>query len=781
MDRNRLSAPDSGPAASLTGPERRYLTIVFTDLCDSTRIAGALDVEDYKELLDALRPIYRDVIGRHGGRIIRTDGDGLTVIFGYPHAHEDQGRRATEAAVDLHDAVRRFEANHPGIGASIRHHTGICSGLVLLSVGDPVLGLYEITGDTTNVASRLAGVAGPDEIIVTEATLGSDRHFFRTDERRLVELRGKDMPVAILRVLGREPPRTRFDTRTRDGLSPFVGRRAELAQLWRCLDDSLAGRGGLAALVGAAGLGKTRLANEFLARAKERGFQIHRGYCEAYLGARTLQPFVQLLRSILGIDAGVTGDAAGEWVEQGLARIAPDLLHQRDLVLRLLSFHGGEGTGRSAPDAEETVALLRDLFAAIARSRQAVLFIDDWQWADDISRRVLGSIRDAADPGIFLLLATREYLGIEARMREADVVELSPFNDRECEAAVGAMLVAVEPFTVARIFEDSGGNPLFIEELCHSRSRGGQERDGKDAVTWLNSLIEARFSLLPSDQAELVKKASVIGHMMPAWLFEEMTGYGENDPAVLDLADRDFIFKGAFAGGLRFKHGLTRDAIYQMVSARTRRDLHRRAAEAFLRRMDSGEEEEPFEALAYHFGAAANSEQAAKYAQLAGDKAFAASSLDRAQAHYRAALASLGRLERSPANDARANILVRNFGNASAVDPSREQLPVLEQALAAATDRGDVGGAAWAELCLAQIYYGLGESRLSIEHCQGASRAANQVADHKLAGHIHATLGQALASACEYDRALPMLDEAIELAILRQPRLQPLLQGVPSC
>ncbi len=755
----------SNPSGAAVPAHRRYLTILFSDLCESTRIAGAMEAEEYAALLRALRGIYADVVTRHGGEIVRIDGDGVTVIFGYPDAHEDLGRRATETAIDLHDGARCLDTRMPGIRLDIRLHTGIHAGLVLLDVGDLVRGRFEMLGDATNVASRLSDLAGQDEIIVSETALGADRHFFKTGERREVTLRGKDLPLAIYNVLGREIIETRFATRLERGLSPLIGREGELALLQRAFDTSVAEANGLVVLSGPAGLGKTRLANEFLTLATKCAAQIHRCYCESYLGARPLQPFLQLLRSIFNIGPSTEAGQADALLRQRLADLDPELFERLAELRHLLSLPGtSEAAGKSAaPSIDQAASLLGELLGLLVRSDPVVIFIDDWQWADDASRQVLDALRRAPGHGLLIILATREFDVVEAHLSGADVIALSPLSRPDAEAAIDAMLVAPGPFLVSEIAEYSGGNPLYLEELCHGLPHARGERKIDSGGAWLDGMVQARFHRLTDVQADLVKAASVIGHMIPLWLFTEITGIDETNPALLDLGRQDFIFNDDHLHTLRFKHGLTRDAIYRIVGLQDRRRLHLKASEALRRRLDGASADEYLEALAYHCNEGGDLVSAARYAERAGDKAMATSALDRAQAQYRTALEALAGLGQTAETIERQKTLVRKFGLACVVDPSRDHLDILQKATETARKRGDPEALAWSLFWLGYINYGLGECRNSIIHCELALPAAAEIGDDKLLVQVRATLGQAHATACEYAPALKLLDEAIEI------------------
>lgn len=733
-----------------------------------------MEAEDYADLLNRLRHIYQGVIPKHGGTIVRIQGDGILAIYGHPDAREDDGRRAAEAALDLHSVVRslRFDPPLPAL-SSLELHTGIHSGLVLLDEGDVVRGRFELYGNAPNIAARLADLAENDEILVSEETLGAERNFFQTSERRTLSLRGKIEPITVYRILARAPISTRLEARARRGLVPFVGRQPELRMLESSLDDTLSGKPRYLAISAPAGLGKTRLVEEFLRRAAAVDCQIHRGYCESYLSAEPLQPFLHILRSLCGLNHGMSAALATKSLENTLSTIDPDLLVHRAELLRVLSLSTPEPSAGSSkrPAVENTIDALRELFDALAATKPQVLFIDDWQWADDATRQVLGAISGLDQRAILVLIATRGFASGDAGMSDARILELAPFTEHEAAETIVQLLPGTDPFVVTEIRKYSGGNPLFIEELCHSIAHEDTDRRigrAHSGAAWLNSLIESRVARLPDAQAELVRAAAVIGNVIPSWLLESITGCGEHHPLVRGLAEQDFVFPGEAAGTLRFKHGIARDVIYDSVGLRERRALHLKIAESLREQGSASGGEELYEALAYHYGAGGQATEAAQYAELAGDKAMAASALDRAQTQYRAALAALDLLEPSEAVYRRWSQVAQRFGLACVFDPARDHVEVLRRAAELAAAHDDQAAIAGAEYWLGYITYGLGESRLAVHHCERALEAALRVGNDPLAVQVRATLGQARAAACDYDNSLALLDEAI--AIKRRHR-----------
>lgn len=746
------------------GARRSYATVVFADLSESTRIAATLEAEVYADLLVRLRRASEEIFARHGGTIVQFLGDGVVAIFGYPVAREDDGRRATEAALDLHDRVRDtpLETRLPWRNA-LGMHTGIHAGLVLVDQGDLVRGRLQLIGDPPNIAARLSDEAKDGEIVVSTETLGPAADFFQTEGPRPIRLDGRATPLAVYRVIGRATEGGLFEARARRGMSSFVGRQAELRVLEDALREVLAGKPKRVAVIAPAGVGKTRLADQFLQRARAMDCQVCRGYCESYLGAVPMQPYVQMLRSILGIEYGMTPVSAAAQVDAKLQGISPGLSVHRGALLQMLSLNAWQEGNASRAAPEQAVAALRELFAQLAARKTLVIFIDDWQWVDHATRVVAGAIQGIADRGILVLIATREFEPGDASLGDARSLQLAPLSEEEAEETIQRLLPGIDPFVAANIRRDSGGNPLFLEELCHSASQGsggGRHVPSRSSAAWLDALIESRVARLPQQQAALVRTAAVIGNVIPVWLLEKLTGYGANHPMVQALATQDFIYPAAGEGTLRFKHGIARDAIYAAVGLRERRNLHAQIAEALSSGVE-GAREDAFESLAYHHYAAGNAEEAARYAELAGDKALAASALDRAQAQFRACLDAIDQMESSAANYERWSAVAKRLATACVFDPAREPLQVFRRAVSLAVAHNDENAAANAEYWLGYIHYALGEAQIAIHHFERAQAKADALGISPLATQLRATLGQARAAACDYDAALELFDAAL--------------------
>ncbi|PTS76448.1 hypothetical protein DBR17_14735 [Sphingomonas sp. HMWF008] len=749
-DRLAVGGTVEAPGGAGQGGEiaqRVHLTIVFSDVSNSTGITAALEPEVYADLLQRMRDACERVTARHGGIIVRVDGDGVLSVYGHPTPHEDAARRAIEAAIDLHAALtpsdRELSDDH-----KLELHTGIHAGVALVRSGDLVRGRFEMLGDATNVAARLCDAARAGEIVVSQAALGGDVGYFSMSPREILHLKGRAQPISYHRVTGRVNGAALPQARRVRAKVNFVGRRDELLRLEKWRARTRRGAPRIVSIIGPAGMGKTRLANEFLERSERSRTIVHQAYCEAYLGAAPLQPIAQLAASLAGADASwMRRDSHGATASV-IDALAAAASIQPDVAL---------------PHPTAIADALAELLASGGDARDVIVFIDDWQWADDASRQVIELLVAQSAIDLTVLLASRERDAGFAPAVGCETIHLAPLAVDDAIAAIEHLLPTPEPFLVTRVFDKAGGNPLFIEELCHALASGDDPLAPTDRTAWLDLLVQARCARLNDGQARLVRAASVLGNVFPHWLFSAVTGIAVGSPRITELAQEDFLFTGDVPGTLRFKHGLTRDAIYRTVALDERRRLHRAIVEALRERARDGQDEAALETLAYHQAAAGNFRDAAILSEHAGERALAAGALDRAQAQFRAAIEALHALTPSATRDRDMDRVVRRFGQASVVDPSREQLTVLERASERATRAGNVEGLAWCEYWLGFVLYGLGEPRLAIQRLRKAEAAADQLGDVKLRANIRATLGQAYAAACDYLPALSLLDEAIEI------------------
>ena len=700
----------------VTGPERRIVTILFCDLSDSTGISAGLEPEQFAELLAHIRIIAERVIPAHGGEMIRLDGDGMICLFGFPDAHEDAGRRATEAAIDMHTAIAELDLGLALADRRLQLHSGIHAGMVLLRRGDVVRGKYEILGETTNSAARICDAALPSEILVSAQTLGGERHMFVTGRPRDVTVRGRAKPIVCLSVEGRAVVHRRYEARVIAGLTPFQGREEQCRQFIQWLANPNHGSTVLH-LHGPAGIGKSRLLQAMADQARNADWLVVQSYCEAYLGARPLQPF-----------------------------------HQAAMTLRPAS-------ASNALDA----AALEDMLLGEAK---LVLMIDDWQWADDASTDLLSRLLAQTDnTRLRFVLASREGpIGLPGD-DPIFAIALPPLDRDAALGLVESLISSPDPFVVGRIEQAAGGSPLLIEELCHAVAAGLGTEVHDARGSWFDLAVQSRFDRILARDAELLKLSAVIGHMVPIWLIEALQGQALDDRQILRLQDADFLFPSDTAGMFRFKHGLTRDALYAAIGMAERKALH---ADVLAALEDAVADHAPgalLDGLAYHAIASGDAAKGLPYALAAGDAALATGALDRAQGHYLAAMTIVSRLPTGRARRDAAWTLLNKYGLACIIDPAPDQLQVLEQAQAILVEHGNQRDAMRAAYWLGSIAYGVGFGKRSVRHLQAALALAEAsgtsedrlLIESKLAQSCFIS-GQLTRAAALFAAVLPQLD-----------------------
>lgn len=758
-----IGAPSSDLQLRAAVGQRRYVTVLFSDLSDSSQYTERLEHEEYKGLQDLVRELARAIIPRHGGSIARQQGDGLLAVFGHPEAREDEGRRATEAALELHDAVTQLRPGGGARGTILQMHSGIHAGLVLLNEGHIEVGVIDVIGEAVNTASRLCSLAGRGEIFVSAETLGPQAHFFRISPPTRTSIRGRSAPLDVLRIEGQATVERRIDAAARRGVVPFVGREAALMELIDAAERARAGESLTVMVSGEPGIGKTRMIDEFVGGLDPSSYRVLKGYCEGYLGAVPLQPFMHWVRAALGWRAGASPEDNEAVVKSALSSLVSDRL--ADFAPIADAFVGARDWSSEAAPSKIRVSVLIDFIAVVGQERALVLVLDDWQWADDASRHALELLRARKLP-MLVLLATRPTQDDDHAVVGAQMLPLEPLDADEAERAIAAWLPDVDPFVAQEVYRRSGGSPLFIEELCHAAAAGNDAWSAPRSagVAWINALVASRLERLPESQAEILRVASVAGNTFAVWLLERLTGADNFAGLYEELAAQDFIVPAGQAGMLRFKHGLTRDAVYATVNPAQRRALHLRVAESLEAASGLQDAFDWLEALSYHYDAAGVSEKAAQYAEAAGDKALAAMSLDRARVQYITALRSLDALPELPlATKLRWCSIAQKLGQTCVFDPLdvAYSFVLFERSAQLARETGDRDAIARAEYWLGYVNYGKGRPGNAVRHCEAALEHALAADDQRLVAQVHATLAQALASAGRYGEALPLFTQAV--------------------
>lgn len=651
---------------------RKFVTLVFTDLKDSTALTGSIDAEAMNEIKARYFSSMAIEIERHGGKVEKNIGDAIMAVFGLIRAHEDDALRAVRAAFGMQRALAALNEDLERLyGVRITNRTGVNTGEIVANT-DPNADQNLATGDAVNVAARLEQNAPAGEILIGEVTYELVRRQVEV-ERVELTLKGKPEPVPAYRLIDVLAP-SAASLQPAAG-APFVGRAAETGRLQAAYDAAAEGRAArLVAVIGDAGVGKTRLISDFIDRVAERA-TVFRGRCLAYGDGITFWPLVEIVRSAARIGEDDSPEAARSRITALIPSADPD----RDAIADRVAAAVGLSTA-SHPVAELFWGA-RKLLEAQAADRPLVILIDDIHSAEttflDFLQHLVESVRQAP---ILLLCSARPELREERAEwlaeAQAEVIDLAPLGTGDVEAMIDRLLsgVDVAPNTRARVVAAAEGNPLYVEQMVSMLREGGS---GGDVVVppTIAALLAARLDGLTRQERAVIDPAAVIGLVFPAAAIEQLVP----DPvrttvdAHLSALDRkQFVHPVADAAedlAFRFHHILVRDAAYQSLLKRARATLHERFVEwAEPVNRERGRETEFEEILGYHLEQAVRyrselgpldeqgrslAERAAGKLGSAGRRAFARGDLPAAATLLQRATALL-----SPASEARMELLL---------------------------------------------------------------------------------------------------------------------------
>jgi class 3 adenylate cyclase/tetratricopeptide (TPR) repeat protein len=686
----------AGPAGSSGGDDegqRRHATVLFADVAGFTALSERLDPESVHALMDGCVAILAEGIGRYGGTITHYAGDGTMALFGAPAAQEDHAARAAHAALDLQAALAGYGAQvERRLGVPFRMRIGLNTGLVVVGhLGDDQRMATTALGDAVNLAARLEQIADPGEICASESTRRQAGDAFDWAELGEQYLRGKSAPVAVHRLLGRGRTQARRRLPERAGLTPLVGRDAELGVLTEAWASVLDGRGRVVSIVGEAGLGKSRLLLEFTRHLGAGDARLVEGTCFTYGEDTSFLPFLRIVRELCGVGEGDPEPAAKEAIAARLDRVGLPSEITAPYLHNLLSYSvDDEVFPYLTPELvrRRTGSALRALLAAEAREQPLAVVIEDVHWIDRATEEVIGEMVDElAERRILLALAYRpEYLNQWRLRPHHDEVHLHPLPAAGGSEMVRSILakpyaanVALQPLTADQtlavaqrilgedaispeleqlIVDRTEGNPLFVEELTQTLLEGGAvaRRDGAFRLSRpadqleippsLQAVLLARIDRLPGDVRATLRLAATIGRVFSPQVLAAAAPRGATVPAHLDrLQELDFVHRvgpGA-SGDYSFKHVLTQESVYSTLVARSRAACHAAVGRAH-EQLEPDRLEENAELLARHFDEAGDAERAVAYLVMANRKAARSNAVAEAYGRLQRALELLERL-----------------------------------------------------------------------------------------------------------------------------------------
>jgi class 3 adenylate cyclase/tetratricopeptide (TPR) repeat protein len=580
--------------------ERKRVTVLFADIKGSTRLAEQAGAERWHEILDRFFSILSAAVHRYEGTVNQYTGDGIMALFGAPIAHEDHAQRASLAALAMQAEVRSFADElrlKSGLNLSMR--VGLNTGEVIVGrIGDDLRMDYTAQGLTVNLAARMEHICEPGRIYATRNTATLVEGYFKLRDLGDMSVQGSSAPIRVYEVEGEGQLRTRLSRSLARGGSRFIGREPELDLLRGAVARATAGDGQVVAIVGNAGIGKSRLCHEFTLECERAGLPVHRSTGVPYANALPLYPVQTLVRSRLGLPENCS--------HSDVRRLVAGTFLLRDpanaqLLPHILDFLGaGQGGAGSAPDDRERVLDLLASYIPSAETPQ-VLLVEDLHFADPESEEFLSRMLKYVRSTSTLLLVNyrpdyvSEYL-IPHLDEQIAVSALSPQQLDELAQSLLGGHPSLEGIA-QQIRARASGNPFFVEEAVQALQESGHLTGGRGAYTlarpiaeWpipdtVHALIAARIDRLPEEMKSLLHAAAVIGQDFRPRLLANLAAVEEEpcEERLGLLEDAGFVNqKQQKTQGEReyaFCHPLTQEVAYTSQLEGTRAAAHARLAQ----------------------------------------------------------------------------------------------------------------------------------------------------------------------------------------------------------
>jgi class 3 adenylate cyclase len=635
----------SEPAQQRSGEERRVVTVLFADLVEFTSRAERLDPEDVRAILTPYYASLREGIEAFGGSVEKFIGDAVMGVFGAPIAHGDDPERAVRAALRIRDAVKEMNARHPELDLQVR--IAVNTGEAIVALGARTKeGEAMVAGDVVNTASRLQTGARTNEILVGDETYRCTRSTIEYEPVEALTLKGKQEPVVAWRVVA--APRAPGERRL--GGVPLVGREHELATIMGIWDRVVAERQPhLVTIFGLPGIGKTRLALEFVTAVAEQGRHTILGRSLPYGESGAYGAFAQQVKQVAGIFDSDPADMVLDKLRHTVGALIDT--EDSDEVASCVATMLGLGTDDAVTDRHTLFFSARRFVEALGSPRPTVLLFQDLHWADpsllDLIELLASRVRET--PLLLLTLARPELLAKRpswgAGVQAYTALPLEPL-DGEHSRQLAVRLLAhasadAPPQTAEELAETGEGNPLFIEELVASIAERSAAA-GHELPTSIRGIIAARLDAVPPVERSLLHDASVVGRIFWNGALARLGLYGERLPELLDsLEGRDLIRRepvSRFQGQqqFRFKHTLIRDVAYATLPRAKRSQAHAAVA-AFLEGVHA-ERDSPA-VIGYHWREAGDRERAADHFVAAAEQASRGWAKEEAVRLYKEALA----------------------------------------------------------------------------------------------------------------------------------------------
>ena len=652
--------------------ERKQVTVLFADIRGSTSLIEKLDPEEVRRHFDPVIHIMMDAVHRYEGTVNQVLGDGVMALFGAPLAHEDHALRACYAALAMQEEMRRYADGLAPSDSVLKIGVGINSGeVVVRSITNDLNIDYSALGHTTHLAARMEDLAPAGAILLTAETLREVEGFVEVKSLGNLQVKGFSDGISAFELTGATAAKNRLQAAAVRGLSTFVGRQAELETFQKFTERD----GGVLALVGAAGMGKSRLVSEFVQHHLPANWRVLEAFSVSYGEATPFLPVVELLKNYFSISSQDDGAAIRRKVLEDIQRLDETLRETTPPILTLLD---------AFPDAKAQSALQPEIAAAFAKFKNAepqekrsqtfrallrvfkresveqplLLIFEDLHWIDGETQVFLDTlVEELPQTQIFLLVDYRPgYTHQWANKEYYTRIRVDPLPITDARGLLESLLGSREMESLKQLLINrTEGNPFFIEEIVRSLSetgvllgvkgshRLGSAIDSIRIPSTVRTVLEERVDRLPTEQKQLLQTAAAIGVVVPQRLLSAVSGLPENHLAecLAGLQASEFLYESNLFPESRFTftHALTNEVVYNALLHERRTALHADIMKA-VETLAGEKLNDHIESLAHHAYLGELWEKAIRYLREAGAKAMSRSAFVEALSDCERALAA---------------------------------------------------------------------------------------------------------------------------------------------
>ena len=647
-------------------PERRQVTVMFSDLVGSTALSARMDPEDLREVISAYQKCVADAVQRFGGFVAKYMGDGVLIYFGYPQAHEDDAERAVRAGLELVAGVSGLKSH-----AVLQTRVGIATGLVVIGdlIGAGASQEQAIVGETPNLAARLQSIAEPNSVVLAESTRKLVGSLFELQDLGAQDLKGIAGPVRAWAALRPAVVEGRFEAFHGAGLTKLVGREEELELLVRRWSKAKAGEGQVVLLSGEPGIGKSRLTAALMEHVSGEPHTRLRYFCSPQNTDSALYPIISQMERAAGVTHDDTIQAKLDKVDAVLAQSSTSPQDAK-LLIEMLSLpnDGRYPQLELTPQQrrQKTMEVLTAQVEALSRSNPVLMIFEDVHWIDPTSLEALErAVNKISTLGVLLIVTYRpEFQPPWTGQPYVTALTFNRLGRREIASLIERVTdnKPLPEKLKQDIIERTDGVPLFVEEMTKAVLEAESEESSQRVVAAIPSpSIAVPASLHASLMARLdrlgpAKEVAQIGAAIGREFSHALLAAIVSEPEAKLQSELDRLITAGllFRQGVAphatylFKHALIQDAAYGTLLRGPRRALPARIAEAIEGQFADIAESRP-ELLARHYSEAGSIERAASLWAKAGRRSLERSALVEASEQLARAVDQMASLPSTPA------------------------------------------------------------------------------------------------------------------------------------